>query len=90
MLLKCKCPHCGQPKDYIDEQVGQPAYCSRCGQSFTLQAQPAKVAWHLAVATFVVLAGVLGFLGKMYSKAHKYDRARPPAFTSVIDDDDDK
>ncbi|MFO0808348.1 MAG: hypothetical protein U0746_06970 [Gemmataceae bacterium] len=90
MMLKCPCPKCGQSNDYISEQVGQTAYCNRCGHAFTLRGQPAKVALHIALATLVVVGGVVGVFARAYHRAHRNDRDRPTITFNPYDDDDER
>ena len=43
MLLACKCPSCGQARQYIAELVGSTADCDRCGAAFVLKGNPGRV-----------------------------------------------
>ena len=49
MLLRCKCPSCGETKEYIGEQVGSTLDCFRCGHRFELGADGLDVRVHRAV-----------------------------------------
>ena len=44
MLLRCKCPGCGNLKEYVAEEVGAAADCFKCGQRFTLQPNKGRAA----------------------------------------------
>ena len=74
MLLACKCPSCGQEKQYIAELVGSTANCDRCGAAFELKGNPGRVFWHVALAAVVVVATVLGFFGRAALRSQRWQR----------------
>jgi uncharacterized protein (DUF983 family) len=71
MLLRCKCPGCGDLKEYVAEEVGTTGDCLRCGHRFTLQANPGRAAWQIIAATLAVLIMVGGFGARMYFRAKR-------------------
>jgi hypothetical protein len=95
MLLKCKCPGCGETKEYVAEQVGTQLDCFRCGHRFVLQGNPARVTWQIVSATLAVLLIIGAVLGRVYLRAHRWDHVRDrhaPAATFQFfhpDDPDD-
>lgn len=73
MLLKCKCPGCGETKEYIAEQVGSTIDCFRCGRRFVLQGNRARATWMIASATVAVLV-FCGAAAAWYYEAWRWDR----------------
>ena len=73
MLLRCKCPGCGNQKEYIAEEVGATTDCQRCGNRFTLQPNHGRVAWHIIAATLAVMGGVGGLGVRMYLRAQRVE-----------------
>ena len=71
MLLRCKCPKCGDPKEYIAELVGTESDCLRCGHRFALQGNPGRVTWQIVSATLAVLLLVGGIGGRLYMRANR-------------------
>ena len=69
MLLRCKCPGCGDRKEYVAEEVGSTTDCFKCGSRFTLQPNRGRVAWHIIVATLAVLGMVGGITARVYKRA---------------------
>jgi hypothetical protein len=74
MLLRCKCPGCGDQKEYVAEEVGSKADCFRCGHRFTLQPNRGRVAWHIIGATLAVLLMVVGATARVYWRAQRAER----------------
>jgi hypothetical protein len=93
MLLRCKCPSCGETKEYIAEQVGSTLDCFRCGHRFELKGNPARVAWHIIAATLVVLAMIGAVLGRAYKRSHRWEHAdrdrQTHTFTITLPGSDD-
>jgi DNA-directed RNA polymerase subunit RPC12/RpoP len=96
MLLKCKCPKCGEAKEYLAEQVGTPLDCFRCGHRFLLQNNPVRVTWQIISATLAVLVIIGGICARVYLRAERwgaFDRHTPAVsfqFGDHDDDDDDR
>jgi DNA-directed RNA polymerase subunit RPC12/RpoP len=72
MLLKCKCPKCGEKKEYIAEQVGSPLDCFRCGHRFILKNNTARATWRVVTATVAVLA-FFGALAAWYYESRRWE-----------------
>jgi hypothetical protein len=96
MLLRCKCPGCGDLKEYVAEEVGTATDCFRCGHRFTLQANPGRVAWHITCATLAVLLIIGGFSARYYWRAKRFEARHNQAVRAadqhrfvVTDDSDD-
>jgi ribosomal protein S27E len=83
MLLRCKCPGCGDLKEYVAEEVGTTADCFRCGQRFTLQPNPGRAAWQIVSATLAVLLMLGGIGARMYLRAKRAE-ARHEAARSAF------
>jgi ribosomal protein S27E len=79
MLLRCKCPDCGDLKEYVAEQVGTEADCLKCGHRFTLQPNKGRSAWQIISATLAVLLMIGGVSARYYLRAQRAD-ARREAF----------
>ena len=98
MLLRCKCPKCGDTKEYIAELVGTESDCLRCGHRFALQGNPGRTTWQIVSATLAVLIIIGGVSARMYLRANRWQRGhdrsaqttthRAPA--SSVDSDDDR
>ena len=96
MLLRCKCPGCGDLKEYVAEEIGTSADCFRCGHRLTLQANPGRTAWQVISATLAVFVLVGGFTARMYWRAkraearhHHAVRAADQHRSAVVDERDD-
>jgi uncharacterized protein (DUF983 family) len=76
MLFSCKCPACGQKKQYIAEQVGTAVNCDRCGHSFPLPGNPGRVIWQIVAATLMVIILAGFYTSRAYFRAHRWDRIR--------------
>jgi hypothetical protein len=74
MLLRCKCPSCGEVKEYVQEQVGSELDCFRCGARFPLKGNPVRVTGHIIVATLAVLITIGGIASRAYWRAHRWER----------------
>jgi uncharacterized paraquat-inducible protein A len=94
MLLRCKCPGCGDLKEYVAEEVGTTADCFRCGQRFTLQGNPGRAAWHVIAATLAVLVMIGGVGARMYLRAKQAEARHQAAQVAherqFHDDGDDR
>ncbi len=93
MLLRCKCPGCGDLKEYVAEQVGTTADCFRCGHRFTLLSNPGRVTWHIIAATLAVLLMIVGFSARMYLRSQRWQarhHAANVAHDRQVHDGDDK
>jgi uncharacterized paraquat-inducible protein A len=71
MLLRRKCPGCGDLKEYLAEEVGTTADCFRCGQRFTLQPNNGRAAWQIITATMAVLLLISGIAARVYLRAKR-------------------
>ncbi|HEY1376746.1 MAG TPA: hypothetical protein VGF55_08120 [Gemmataceae bacterium] len=96
MLLRCKCPGCGDQKEYVAEEVGSTADCFRCGQRFTLQGNPGRAAWQIIAATLAVFVLIGGAGARIYLRAkraearhHAAQVAHERHFQDDRDDGDD-
>jgi hypothetical protein len=76
MLLRSKCPKCGELKEYIAEQVGSQLDCFRCGHRFVLKDNPGRVTWQIVSATLAVLVVLGGIATRYYLRSHRWDHAR--------------
>jgi hypothetical protein len=83
MLLRCKCPGCGELKEYVAEEVGTSADCLKCGNRFTLLANPGRAAWQIVTATLAVLLMVGGVGARMYWRAKRSEARHQAAQTAV-------
>jgi hypothetical protein len=83
MLLRCKCPGCGSPKQYIAEEVGKIADCHHCGQQFALKANPGRAASQIIAATLAVLVLVVGFSARLYWRAKRSENRHNAAVRSA-------
>lgn len=72
MLLKCKCPGCGEEKEYIAEQVGSQIDCFRCGRRFVLKANRMRATWKIVSATVAVMV-FGGALATWYYEARRWE-----------------
>jgi len=73
MLLKCKCPGCGEDKEYIAEQVGSQLDCFRCGRRFVLKANRVRATWKIVSATVAVLV-FAGALVTWYHESRRWEK----------------
>jgi len=96
MLLRCKCPGCGAPKEYIAEEVGTTADCPRCGNRFTLQPNPGRAIWQIVAATLGLLILVGGTTARIYKRAwwsqvrhEQFHKTAENRRTVIVDDDRD-
>jgi|SRR6516165_3970496 hypothetical protein len=71
MLLRCKCPGCGDLKEYLAEEVGTSADCFRCGKRFTLRANRGRAVWQIVAATLAVLVLGGGVGARFYLRAKR-------------------
>jgi hypothetical protein len=71
MLLRCKCPGCGDLKEYVAEEVGSTSDCFKCGSRFTLKPNRARAARHIIFATLAVLVMVGGITARIYKRARR-------------------
>ena len=55
MLLRSKCPGCGDLKEYVAEQVGSETDCRKCGRRFELKLYRGYVARQVISTTLAVL-----------------------------------
>ena len=99
MLLRCKCPKCGDNKEYVAELVGTETDCFRCGHRFALQGNPGRVTWQIVSATLAVLLMIGAIGARYYLRANRWnwthDRAahtttHRSTVSSVDTEDDDR
>lgn len=74
MLLKCRCPGCGEEKEYIAEQVGTPLDCFHCGRRFVLKSNRVRSTWKIISAAVAVLV-FAGALVTWYYEARRWESA---------------
>jgi uncharacterized protein (DUF983 family) len=86
MLLRSKCPKCGELKEYIPEQVGTHLDCFSCGHRFVLKDNPGRVTWQIVSATLAVLVIGGGLAARFYLRAHRWDHARQRTATTATFD----
>src|SRR5436190_6345228 len=75
MLLRGKCPGCGDAKEYIAELVGSETDCMKCGRRFVLKDNPGRVTWHIFTATLAVLILIGGIGARVYLRSNRWQRA---------------
>jgi hypothetical protein len=91
MLLKCRCPKCGELKEYIPEQVGSQLDCFSCGHRFVLKNNPGRVTWRIVSATLAVLI-MLGGLATWFYESRRwesFENRDAQAVSSLFGDQDD-